>query len=92
MNIIHYYLACFTAFISLSLDIGSSNIHDSLTVDSVDATVISSPTSTSLVLSPPDKIVADNTYIIRKKKALHCVPVNSFHIKIRIPIAFECYR
>jgi hypothetical protein len=92
MNIIHYYLACFTAFISLSLDIGSSDIHDSLTDDPVDATVISSPTSTSLVLSPSVKIVADNTYVIWGKKALHCVPVNSLPIKIRIRIAFECYR
>jgi hypothetical protein len=64
MNITHSYLACSIVLIVLSLDIGSSNIHDSLTDGSVDETVISSPTSTSLVLSPSVTSVADNTYVI----------------------------
>jgi hypothetical protein len=64
MNITHSYLASFTAFIFLSLDIDSSNIHDSLPDDPVDETVISSPTSTSLVLSLSVISVADNTYAI----------------------------
>lgn len=66
MNIIHSYLACSRALIVLSLDIGSSNIHDSFADGSVDETIISSPTSTSLVLSLSVTSVADNTYIIRK--------------------------
>lgn len=66
MNITQSYLVCSIALIVLSLDIGSSNIHDSFTDGSVDETIISSPTSTSLVLPPSVTRVADNTYIIRK--------------------------
>jgi hypothetical protein len=73
MNITHSYLACFTAWISLSLDVGSSNIHDSLTDDRVDETVISSPTSTSLVVSPSLRSVADNTYVMWKKEKISCI-------------------
>lgn len=60
MTVTDSHLAFSTALIVLILDTGSSSIHDSHVDDSNDQTVISSPTSTSLVFSLPVRSVAED--------------------------------